>query len=180
MRQTLAARHGTPARSTPALSRTCGCGTHTGGGLCDHCRSQQHSRAALIPPGGAPLTTDVRERMESRFDTRFDEVRVHRGAEADVSARRVNATAFTVGSDIVIGSSAQDPASPAGERLLAHELTHVAQQRSAPVAATLAVAPSASPLEHQARASAANVVAGEAAGPIQAAPVQVDSAAGSG
>jgi len=62
----------------------------------------------------------------SRFD--FSHVRIHADAQAAESARSVNAVAYNVGSHVVFGRSQYDPTSAAGRRLLAHELTHVAQQ----------------------------------------------------
>jgi hypothetical protein len=58
----------------------------------------------------------------------FSGVRVHTDARAAESARRVNARAYTVGSDIVFAQGQFNPGSTAGRRLLAHELTHVLQQ----------------------------------------------------
>jgi Domain of unknown function (DUF4157) len=58
----------------------------------------------------------------------FSHVRVHTDAMAAESARRVNALAYTVGSDVVFAPGQFNPASFAGKRLLAHELTHVVQQ----------------------------------------------------
>lgn len=55
-------------------------------------------------------------------------VRVHTDARAAESARSVNARAYTVGSDVVFAPGQFNPASAAGKRLLAHELTHVLQQ----------------------------------------------------
>jgi outer membrane protein OmpA-like peptidoglycan-associated protein len=66
--------------------------------------------------------------MEQRFGYDFSGVRVHSGEVAERSARDVTANAFTVGSHIVYGAGQPAPATPAGSRLLAHELTHVVQQ----------------------------------------------------
>ena len=55
-------------------------------------------------------------------------VRLHEGGLADRSARALEAAAYTVGDDIVVGDG-YDSHSAAGRRLLVHELTHVAQQR---------------------------------------------------
>jgi hypothetical protein len=57
-------------------------------------------------------------------------VRVHTGAEASAAARAVDARAFTIGNHIVFGAGHDRPESPASAHLLAHELTHVAQQRT--------------------------------------------------
>jgi hypothetical protein len=86
--------------------------------------------------GGAPLDEETRADMEGRLGHDFSDVRVHTGAAADESARSVNAQAYTAGSDIVFASGRYDPASDAGMHVLAHELTHVVQQRSGPVDGT--------------------------------------------
>ncbi len=62
--------------------------------------------------------------------TRRRHVRVHTGSDAGESARSINAIAYTVGSDIVFGAGGFQPQTNSGRRLLAHELTHVMQQRS--------------------------------------------------
>jgi hypothetical protein len=69
--------------------------------------------------------------MERRFGHDFSRVRVHADSQAAESARAVHAVAYTVGSDIVFGEGAYSPCSAAGQRLLAHELTHVVQQAHA-------------------------------------------------
>lgn len=58
----------------------------------------------------------------------FSKMRVHRGTLATEASRTVNARAFTVGHDIVFGDGAYQPSISEGQRLLAHELTHVVQQ----------------------------------------------------
>ena len=84
---------------------------------------------------GAPLDGAARQRMEASFGEDFSDVRIHSGSSAAASAQAVNAHAYTVGNDIVLGDG-QTPGSPAHERTLAHELTHVVQQRSGPVDGT--------------------------------------------
>lgn len=59
-------------------------------------------------------------------------IRIHADAEGDRVAARFGANAVTVGRDIFFASGRYDPESAAGARLLAHELTHVAQQRGEP------------------------------------------------
>jgi hypothetical protein len=85
--------------------------------------------------GGRPLDPDTRSDMESRFGTDFGDVRVHSGEAARSSAAAVQAQAYTVGSDIVLAGG-YDAGSASGRHLLAHELTHVVQQRSGPVDGT--------------------------------------------
>jgi hypothetical protein len=86
--------------------------------------------------GGHPLDAEVRADMEARLGHDFGDVRVHNDARAEESAKSVNAHAYTVGSDIVFQRDAYDPASAQGRTTLAHELTHVIQQRGGPVDGT--------------------------------------------
>jgi hypothetical protein len=86
--------------------------------------------------GGTPLDESTRSTMEGRFGQGFGDVRVHTDEAASASAESVGANAYTVGSEIVFKSGQFDTASPTGQRTLAHELTHVVQQRSGPVDGT--------------------------------------------
>ncbi|MDC7122587.1 DUF4157 domain-containing protein [Cellulomonas fimi] len=86
--------------------------------------------------GGRPLDPETRADMEGRLGADFGDVRVHTDGAASDSARSVGAHAYTVGSDIVFQRDAYDPTSTAGRTTLAHELTHVVQQRSGPVDGT--------------------------------------------
>jgi len=80
--------------------------------------------------GGQPLTESTRSYFEPRFGTDFSHVRVHTDSKAAETAKSMNAKAFTVGKDLVFGSEQFLPKTVTGKRLLAHELTHVLQQRS--------------------------------------------------
>jgi hypothetical protein len=86
--------------------------------------------------GGSPLDRDTRGFMESRLGADFSDVRVHTDGKASESARSVQAYAYTVGNDVVFQSDKYAPESESGQRMLAHELTHVVQQRSGPVDGT--------------------------------------------
>jgi hypothetical protein len=86
--------------------------------------------------GGASLDSTTRSTMEQQFGQGFDDVKVHTDAKASASAEAVGANAYTVGSDIVFRSGHFDPASTTGQRTIAHELSHVVQQRSGPVDGT--------------------------------------------
>jgi hypothetical protein len=68
--------------------------------------------------------------MERRLGHDFSRVRVHHDLQAAESSRAVDAHAYTVGQHIVFGAGRYDPATREGQRLLAHELTHVVQQRA--------------------------------------------------
>jgi len=86
--------------------------------------------------GGEPLPASVRTDMEERLGSDFSGVRVHTDGRAAASAAAVQARAYTVGDEVVFGSGGFDAGSPEGRRTLAHELTHVVQQRSGPVEGT--------------------------------------------
>jgi len=137
----------TPVRGA-TLQRQCACGQHTvAGGECDSCRDEKlrtlhrsltgAASPNIAPPivhevlrsPGRPLDRETREFMEPRFGHDFSRVRVHTGARAAESARAVNARAYTVGGDVVLGAG-QDPATASGRALMAHELAHVVQQAS--------------------------------------------------
>jgi hypothetical protein len=79
---------------------------------------------------GRPLDQATRALAEPRFGHDFSQVRVHTDAPAAESARALGARAYTVGRDIVFGGGEYAPHSAAGQRLLAHELAHVVQQRA--------------------------------------------------
>jgi hypothetical protein len=83
-----------------------------------------------LADSGRPLDSAVRQNMEQRFGHDFSGVRLHSGTSAEQSARDVNARAYTVGHDIVFGTGQFAPGTGEGQRLLAHELTHVVQQRT--------------------------------------------------
>jgi hypothetical protein len=78
--------------------------------------------------GGSALPAAARAFFEPRFGADFSNVRVHTGARAEEAAESISANAFTVGNDIAFRSGQYSPHSAEGQRLLAHELTHVVQQ----------------------------------------------------
>jgi hypothetical protein len=82
----------------------------------------------LLRPGipGRPLPEAVQRRMERVLRADLSGVRVHVGPQAAA----LGAFAFTHGSDIYFAPGQYAPETAAGSRLLAHELTHVVQQRS--------------------------------------------------
>src|SRR5207302_416363 len=114
------------------------------GGTCDECKKKPVQRkgdagvtsvpsafeGALARSGmGAPLGPHTRSTMESRFGNRFEDVRVHDDSSAADAARHISAHAFTMGRDVYFGAGRYEPHTVAGQKLLAHELTHVLQQR---------------------------------------------------
>ncbi len=76
--------------------------------------------------GGAAIPASIRSRMEQRFGADFSSVKV----VIDPELAKASTQAFTTGDTIRSASSQILSGSPAGDKLLAHELTHVVQQRS--------------------------------------------------
>lgn len=91
-------------------------------------REREQARARALGPG-RPLEPQVRARMEARFGTGFREVRLHDTPAAHVLAGRQRAQAFTLGNHIAFNRGFFAPDTTQGQRLLAHELAHVVQQR---------------------------------------------------
>jgi hypothetical protein len=79
---------------------------------------------------GRPLPENVRGQMELALGADFSEVRVHSDARADRLNGSLDARAFTTGRDIFFRRGEYSPDSRGGQRLLAHELVHVVQQRA--------------------------------------------------
>ncbi|MEJ8810782.1 DUF4157 domain-containing protein [Variovorax ureilyticus] len=88
----------------------------------------------VLQGSGSPIEPALRHDMERRFDADFSSVRIHSGPAAEQSASDVDAQAYTVGHSIVFGAGRRASDVGEGRRLLAHELTHVVQQRSASAA----------------------------------------------
>lgn len=99
------------------------------GGTCAECAEDESKMEAV--QGGRPLTSSERYFFEPRFQSDFSRVRLHTGSTADAAARSMGALAYTRGSDIVFREGSYAPGAPGSRRLLAHELTHVAQQGGA-------------------------------------------------
>jgi hypothetical protein len=122
--------------------------------------------------GGSPLAPDVQKDMQTRLGHDFSDVRVHTDSKASESAASVNAHAYTVGSNVVFQRDKYDPSSAAGKTMLAHELTHVIQQRSGPVDGTstgggIKLSDPSDRYEREAASNADRVMAGPAPAPTQ-------------
>lgn len=80
---------------------------------------------------GQPLPQSLRAWFEPKLGTDLGGIRLHHGPSAAAAARTLGAQAFTMGSDVVFGSGRYQPDTPKGRWLLAHELAHIGQARSA-------------------------------------------------
>ena len=98
----------------------------TGNGKNPPLRADTANAIHSLRGGGQALDSATRSFMEPRFGRDFSQVRVHTGNRAAELAQSINARAFTIGRDVVMGAEGYSSAS--GRKLLAHELTHVVQQ----------------------------------------------------
>jgi len=104
------------------------------------------SRVAAQRGRGRPLGKSARASLEPRLAIDLGDVRIHADAEADELSQQLDARAFTTGTDVFFRSGDYQPGTTEGQKLLAHELTHVAQQSEgtpAPAARNTAPLPSA-------------------------------------
>lgn len=94
-------------------------------------RMNAQAETTVPQGGGSPLSRDVRAKMEPRLGSDLSDVRVHTSGQSAAAAEGLSAKAFTVGKDVHFGSGNYQPGTKEGDRLIAHELTHVVQgQRS--------------------------------------------------
>jgi hypothetical protein len=138
-------------------------GSDEAGAADEQSAADQSPVLGVIGSGGAPLDAGVRSTMETGLGADFGDVRIHTDEPAAASAQSVQARAYTVGSDVVFDKGAYQPGSPEGMHTLAHELTHVVQQRSGPVDASpaaggIAVSDPSDRFEQAAEASAEQFV----------------------
>ncbi|MEU9047002.1 DUF4157 domain-containing protein [Kitasatospora sp. NPDC048343] len=161
-------------RSIGALQRTIG-----NAAVVQLLRQQQESEEApvqrstvhqVLRSPGRPLADGVREEMEARLGADFSSVRVHDGPAAAHSAAEISARAYTSGEHVVLGRGGTD------RHTLAHELTHVIQQRSGPVAGTdhgggLSVSDPGDRFERAAEANAVRALSGPVPDAVQRAAV---------
>lgn len=92
------------------------------------------SRGGQVPKTtGSPLPIEVASKMSQKLGADVSGARIHTGAESAKAAAGFGAHAFTVGNDIHFGAGKFETSSKEGQKLLAHELTHVIQGQKAGV-----------------------------------------------
>ena len=170
-----------PMQTSGLLQRKCAC-RGSSEETCEQCKqsamvqrkSGNHREPAGVPSiihdvlrsPGNPLDASARAFFEPRFGHDFSKVRVHADDRAAQSAQAVDALAYTVGSSIAFASGQYAPQTKRGQRLLAHELTHVMQQNVGPglAAADIAIDSATSDQEGEARRAETEVFAAPTAG----------------
>ncbi|WP_372516140.1 aldo/keto reductase [Streptantibioticus silvisoli] len=151
---------------------------HQHGAGCGHQQDtpavQRSSVHDVLRGSGQPMAAPLQQEMEGRLGADFSDVRLHTGTTAQRSAAEIGARAYTSGNHVVIGDDGGD------RHTLAHELTHVIQQRQGPVAGTdngsgLRVSDPSDRFEREAEANARQALSGpvpaqRATGPTTAGP----------
>jgi hypothetical protein len=98
---------------------------------------------------GTSLDSGVAERLSGTLGDVSD-VRVHTDDTADKLNRSVSARAFATGTDVYFANGEYSPGSAAGDKLIAHELAHVVQQRGSSASGPLAVSQPGDSMEREA------------------------------
>jgi Domain of unknown function (DUF4157) len=186
-----AAAQGRARPTLRVVQRECDCGEEAGfSGRCEACNqavlrperragaaAHDHAIApelvqdALQQPGEA-LPSELIATLERQLGHDFSQVRIHTGPIADQSARTIGANAYTVGQDIVFRDGTYRPNTPAGNRLLVHELTHTIQQAGAAPASVLRIGPANDRYERAATENASVLAGAE----TPAAPARIPAA----
>lgn len=127
------------------------------------------SRVERERSGGQPLDAAVQAQMSQALGYDMSGVNVHTSPEADALNRQLGAKAFTTGEDVFFREGTYDPHSAAGQELIAHELTHVAQQGTGAVkgSSRMTVGAPGDVHEQQADATAHSLVSAGAHAPVQ-------------
>lgn len=128
------------------IGRTPGNGLLPGGAV----HPDVASTIAMSNGSGHTLDSGARERLAPHVGDPLTDVRVHTDTTADALARSVSARAFTTGADVYFAAGEYQPGTKDGDSLLAHELTHVTQQRGATTSGPLIVSEPGDAMETEA------------------------------
>src|SRR6266536_1436715 len=98
---------------------------------------------------GTTLDRGVNDKLSPSLGDLSD-VRVHTDSTAHDLNHAVSARAFATGTDVYFAQGEYKPNTTDGDRLIAHELAHVVQQRGAPTSGPLTVSEPGDSLEREA------------------------------
>ena len=111
--------------------------------------SDVQSKIDATRGAGTSLDPSVAGRMSESLGDLSD-VRVHTDDTADKLNRSVSARAFATGTDVYFAKGEYSPGSASGDKLIAHELAHVVQQRGAGSSGPLSVSQPGDTMEREA------------------------------
>lgn len=129
-----------------------------GGEIDDQTTSQINSARG----SGQTLPTATAQRMGESMGADFSDVRVHNDSQSSQLNQTLNARAFTTGQDIFFQQGEYNPGTSGGDKLLAHELTHVVQQQGSASSGPLTLGPASDSYESEADSVSDSVVGGTA------------------
>jgi hypothetical protein len=118
--------------------------------------------AEVLRSPGRPLDDYTRTAVQPAFPHDFSQVRIHFDDRAALSARAIGAAAYTAGNHIALDAGRHRPGTPQWVRLVAHELTHVVQQRGLDHHQALVVGDPGDASEREADSVASSLVSGRA------------------
>jgi hypothetical protein len=130
---------------------------------------QTTSRINSARGSGQSLPTATAQRMGESMGADFSDVRVHTDSQSHELNQTLNARAFTTGSDIFFQQGEYQPGTSGGDKLLAHELTHVVQQGGSSTSGPLTLGPASDSYE-----SEADSVSDSVTGAAQRTPLDED------
>jgi hypothetical protein len=113
--------------------------------------SDRPLRPASVQRSVEPVPGPVQETLQRTLGADLTSARVHRGGDASEAATALQARAFTQGDDVYLPAAHGPLNSGPARALLAHELTHVAQQRRLGSALPPEASPGGQHLEAEAR-----------------------------
>ena len=132
-----------------AIAARQGAGITEGGQV----HSSVQSKIDSTRGAGQGLDSSVSNKLSPKLGDLSD-VRVHTGDYANDLNHAVSAKAFATGTDVYFGKDQYKPGSSDGDKLIAHELAHVVQQRGAPTSGPLSVSNPGDAMENEADAVA--------------------------
>jgi hypothetical protein len=132
-----------------AIARTQGAGIMPTGEVHPSVQSKIDSTRG----SGAALDNGVANKLSPSLGDLSD-VRVHTDTTSNDLNHAVSAKAFATGSDVYFAKDQYKPNTSDGDKLIAHELAHVVQQRGAPTSGPLTVSNPGDAMENEADAVA--------------------------
>jgi outer membrane protein OmpA-like peptidoglycan-associated protein len=143
----------------PAPIQRCGIGSSCDCGPAEKVSALRHDVQRVTEQSGSTIPEQTRKQMEKTFRADFSAVRIHTGKDAHDIAATLSAQALTSGNSILFQDGLFRPGTSSGDRILAHELTHVVQQRRGAPHAPIDQGP-ADPLEVAAATAADHAARG--------------------
>lgn len=119
----------------------------------------RHIDADLRAPESVPA--DLRAQLEPMLGVDLSDVAVHRGPESSLAAADMHARAFTLGGEVHLPDKLGPTSHGEARATLAHELTHVAQQRRLGTVAPNENSPAGAAMEAEARDVARRIAGGQ-------------------